>query len=366
MSERVLKHRPEISAIQYLRAIAAMSVVIFHLSWQLYWLRPTIQALTTLQSGVDLFFVISGYIMFYSTSGGSSLGPGEFFKRRLIRIVPLYWVATLAMIAVLFLAPHLVKQSVFKVDHAIASLMFFPMINPADRFSYAPLVWVGWTLNYEMLFYVFFALGIALGRRRPWQVFIVSALPIFALVSSGYIFTPEGLMKFYTDPIILEFVFGMLVAAIVTRERSPKASWIFIPLFLLFAALYCAPAGLQDYRFARFGTLSAFIILAALRAPWPRVALLRLIGDASYSIYIIHFFVLSAFSQAWRWLGLETSATEIIAFYFLGIVLTVISGVLCWQYIETPLSGIVQRALATRIPSPTGISGNAAAGRDYV
>jgi hypothetical protein len=87
--DKLLSHRLEITGVQYLRGFAAMSVVVFHLSFQLFWLRPTLQPLTTLQSGVDLFFVISGYIMFYSTSGGCDLSPVEFIKRRLVRIVPL-------------------------------------------------------------------------------------------------------------------------------------------------------------------------------------------------------------------------------------------------------------------------------------
>jgi peptidoglycan/LPS O-acetylase OafA/YrhL len=330
--------RNEIVGIQYLRGVAAMFVVVFHLSMQMEWMNPTATLLKTFQSGVDLFFVISGYIMFQSTRGGTGLDAFEFFKRRLIRIAPLYWLATLAMVAVLLIAPQFVKQAVLSFPHAAASLAFFPAPNPAAPGHYGPLVTVGWTLNYEMLFYALFAVAIAAGRKQPERVLMFTAAPIVALSLAGIIFRPEGIVGFYTNPVMLEFVFGMILAATVARPQARSAIFLaLIPLMLLL--MLVPPMGDGFYRTFRFGILAVLIVAAALLAPWPRSWILRLLGDASYSVYISHFFVLSAFTQAWKRLGLSTdTALAIGSFYVLGFIVSAIVGVLCWRLVEAPLS----------------------------
>lgn len=333
-----LYERNDIIGIQYLRGVAAMLVVIFHLSMQMEWMNPATTVLKTFQSGVDLFFVISGYIMFQSTRGGTALDAFEFFKRRLIRIVPLYWLATLGMVGVLLIAPQFVKQAVLSMPHAVASLAFFPAPNPAAAGHYGPLVTVGWTLNYEMLFYALFAVAIAAGKKRPERVLLLTAAPIVALSFAGIIFRPEGIIGVYTNPVMLEFVFGMILGATLSVPRTRSAIILaLIPMMLLL--MLVPPMGDGFYRAFRFGILAVLIVAASVLAPWPRSSLLRLLGDASYSVYISHFFVLSAFAQAWRRLGFSTDTTlSIFSFYLAGFVICAIVGVLCWRIVENPIS----------------------------
>jgi hypothetical protein len=133
----------EIEGVQILRGVAAMSVVVFHLAWQLQRIGSSDGGLSTLASGVDLFFVISGYIMVHSTAGGTNLSAREFIERRLIRIAPLYWFATAAAVVFLLLAPQFVRQTVLSSPHVIASFLFFPALHPSAPTEYAPLVYGG-------------------------------------------------------------------------------------------------------------------------------------------------------------------------------------------------------------------------------
>ena len=156
--------------IQYLRGVAALMVVLFHVLDSSGRLGEAVvlPAFPAGEAGVDLFFVISGFIIWH-TSRDPGLTPGRFMTKRIKRVVPLYWFFTLAMAAIVIVAPSLLRTTVFEPMHVIASLAFVPYLHPTLH-AYNPLVFVGWTLNYEMAFYVAFALLVPLtpGRRTLW------------------------------------------------------------------------------------------------------------------------------------------------------------------------------------------------------
>jgi len=339
----VLRH--EISGVQYLRGFAAMSVVVYHLSLQYNWLDSKSIELKTLQSGVDIFFVISGYIMFYSTDGGTNLPPVEFFKRRLVRILPLYWLVTLTMIVVLLLAPQLVKQSMLRFWHAVASLAFVPMLNPATKTNYSPLVAPGWTLNFEMLFYAIFAIGMAFNSRSPTKMIAIVISPIVILSTIGLALQPNGVLGVYTNPIMLEFAFGMLIAYATSNQKPRQAPLMYLALGILLAALFLLPMPENSLRSFQFGILASFIVTIAVLVKWPRLTLPLLVGDASYSIYLTHFFVLSALAQLWKRFGLAANPIYALSFYLVGIFTTVAVGILCFQLIERPMTTRGKRLL---------------------
>jgi exopolysaccharide production protein ExoZ len=154
--------------------------------------------------GVDIFFVISGFVMVYSSERlfGQPGAPITFFARRLARIVPLYWAAT--TILVWFVVPYASTKAV------LGSLFFGPHIP-----SEAPLLLVGWTLIFEMFFYVVFAIALFAKRRFA----VVAGVTVFLILFS-LLFGPDdagpstqpppssGIAYYLADPIIIEFVFG--------------------------------------------------------------------------------------------------------------------------------------------------------------
>jgi exopolysaccharide production protein ExoZ len=339
--------RKDLQGIQYLRGLAAMMVVVYHLSLQLNSINGATE-FQTLQSGVDVFFVISGFIMMYSTSGGTKITASEFLRRRLVRIAPLYWAATIFIVAMLLFAPQFVKSSKLEWEHASASLAFIAHENPAARGAYIPLVTPGWTLNIEMMFYAVFGCAIWLGSRKPLYVVLIAGVPLTALALLGLAFQPRGIFGFYANPIILEFVYGILIARHTMRNADlPMNALVVGALLLLFVGLLCAPPeGPLLLRSFRYGIPAAAIVFLALSKSVPRWTLLHLLGDASYSIYISHFFVLSAFAQLWRRLGLGALEHGALIFYFLGTTLAIVVGVACWRYIERPLTEVANRLSA--------------------
>ena len=116
-------------------------------------------------AGVDIFFVISGFIMVYASSRwfGSARAPRVFLAHRIARIVPLYWATMMVYLAVLLLTPWLLNSEYLAPHFVIASFLFIPAARPDGLVQ--PLYSLGWTLNYEMFFYALFAIAIAFPRR---------------------------------------------------------------------------------------------------------------------------------------------------------------------------------------------------------
>ena len=198
------------TGIQALRFLAAILVVMFHAT--LYTrdrLDPTFNSWIPGGGGVDVFFVISGFVMVVSSrklatkTGGWLL----FAKRRLIRIIPLYWLSTTLKIAAILAVPSLVLHTNLSFYQVATSYLFFPARNAEGDLH--PLLIVGWTLNYEMFFYMVFTLALLLRWDIYW--FIGTALGICAFGSLLPNIESDAL-RFYFNPIVLEFFGGMLLA----------------------------------------------------------------------------------------------------------------------------------------------------------
>ena len=219
---RAVGRSPELASIQALRAIAALAVAIAH-TYPLVGIEFGIAGYPTLitgAAGVDLFFVISGFIMVYASEDlfEQPGAPRTFFLRRLIRIVPLYWLVTTVLLVYLLLRYRsLLEHTPVTV---VASYFFIPTYNSAGPM--APVLPVGWTLNYEMFFYLVFAGGLLL--KRTVAVIVLSALLTAFGLWGRQLALPVPL-SILADPIILEFVFGMLVA-LAYREglKLPQAA----------------------------------------------------------------------------------------------------------------------------------------------
>jgi peptidoglycan/LPS O-acetylase OafA/YrhL len=320
--------RATLANVQALRALAAFMVVLVHL-----------QALAVLagapaglfefgNGGVDLFFVISGFIMVFTT-GRRPMGPAGFFGARLRRIAPLYWSVTLAVFLGALLAPRLFQGTQATVPGLVASLLFFPAFRPDGTMR--PIVFVGWTLNYEMAFYVLFAAALLL--RRRWQGVAAACLALAGLVLYGLLTrSADPLLVFYTQPMILEFGAGMLLGLAWPKLRSQLsggAIWgLAAAALAAFLFVLAAPklAGGLD-RVLAFGVPAVVMVGAALalektglalRSPWA----LRL-GNASYAIYLSHFFVTQAVILAVHRIGLHgaLAAASTGAVALLGVAL---------------------------------------------
>ena len=147
------KETDNLPSIHFLRGIAALVVCVMHLNGEAHKMLPQPLNVKTWISGVDIFFVISGFIMIYTNDKGfGSLESSiTFMFRRLIRIVPMYWLFTSLMVASIILFPRLLHTAQFSYCHLVLSLLFIPHISPDTSHDIHPILSLGWTLNYEVL-----------------------------------------------------------------------------------------------------------------------------------------------------------------------------------------------------------------------
>lgn len=271
--------------IQLLRALAALAVVGQHL--------PT---LSLGAWGVDLFFLISGFIVCHVTEGSTD----RFFTKRLIRVVPLYWAGTLMVFAVAALAPGLMNSTSADPVQLLKSLLFVPF---AKGELVRPVLFLGWTLNYEMFFYaVFFVSMLCSHRHRA----LVCACLLAGMVAAGAAWPSEHVvLAFYSDPLILEFILGMACFHLVKggviplgKGRHPARTLLAGAAVLGFLYLSPAQDGLPT-RLVVWGLPALWLFLVTLTGAG-RVRLpagLTLLGDASYSLYLFHPYIVQVLDR---------------------------------------------------------------------
>jgi peptidoglycan/LPS O-acetylase OafA/YrhL len=274
--------------IQALRGLAALTVLIGHAS----------SVDLPGGFGVDLFFCISGFIMMFVTHGNAD----GFAVKRIIRIVPLYWMATLAMylgLTVATLKGWQYRGASVSIENLVKSFLFFPY----SKDSLLPILATGWSLNFEVLFYLIFAVSCAVSQK--WRGVIASA--IIAAVP----FIP-GLSRVYSE-VMYEFIYGILAYYVlwyvhdhVRLSRNTQIGLLFVSLSML-ALLYAVEWLGLHVRFPHcliegVPALVLFLAYAMATAFTPPAAAVKL-GDMSYSVYLVHYPVALASLQCFVLLG---------------------------------------------------------------
>jgi exopolysaccharide production protein ExoZ len=287
---------PNFQTVQVLRAIAALLVVLYH-ALEVWGERidPTAPGTgwTNGAAGVDIFFVISGFVMVVSSRRLITEPAGWliFLRHRVVRIVPLYWLLTTVKVAAVALFSGMVLRTGLDFNFVIGSYLFMPVVDSANHFR--PVLSVGWTLTYEFLFYLLFA--VALAARVGVLRIIVPGLGLIAALALVRTETwPSWTVLF--DTIVLEFILGVLLAK-WTLQGSRLRPMVAIGLVIAgFAAVLCVPLVSENARVLTWG-IPAFMIVAGAVSLEPLVARglprwLLALGDASYSIYLSHGFIL--------------------------------------------------------------------------
>ena len=304
------EQRPQgkLVSLQYVRALAAIIVVGWHTGFSYTFLG---------QAGVDLFFIVSGFVMMLVSGRESSAS--RFATSRFLRVVPLYWAVTL-IVAVSVRAP---------VSAVVSSLLFWP-----DRPF--PVVIQGWSLNLEMLYYVLFALALEVpGRRRLVALTIEMTVLCFVVP----LMLPDGaVVTSSSNPLAFEFLAGAYLYKLWRFDYLPlgAAAWVMglAGLVTLAAthALGGAPAGWV--RVAFWGVPSFAMVAAGLAiersGQLPRLRLLEVLGDASYAIYLTHMLVISLVA------GILHSMWAPIALS-IAIIWACVVGYLVHRFVERPM-----------------------------
>lgn len=320
-------------SVQSLRGIAALFVLAQHICF-----------IGRGAFGVDLFFLISGFIMMYTTEKETE----HFLLKRLIRIIPLYYFMTIISYIALLLFPQLFEQTTASPVYLIKSLMFIPFSMGGVT---QPLLRVGWTVNYEMLFYLLFFAAMKISKR--YRALICSGMLVLLVLIGQWV--PEGTepFSFWTDSILLEFAAGMALFYAFrfwsTREEYhteddllPEAS---VMLLLVCAVLFACEWCSYDSSFlcslpqaVRWGIPSTLILwlmlVAGIRVKMPKF-LVRL-GDMSFSIYLIHYYPMRLLNKLLN--NTKQPDLRAILITCAAVLITLAVSWLCYRLIEKKLT----------------------------
>lgn len=290
--------------VQALRGLAAGLVVIDHaLTFAVGHglpAEPTTRIAWALGDlGVAVFFVISGFIMVVATPESVGLADASaFLRRRAIRVIPLYWICTAAAIALIGLGVWR-SASPASVETIVKSALFIPYQDATGWPR--PILGPGWTLNYEAFFYLLFAVSL-LAPRRVGLFALIGLL--CALSVAGVLLAPtDPVLRFYTAPWLLLFAAGVGLGAVHLRR---PIRW--------------------------------------LRSSAPSFVLA--VGDASYSLYLTHFFVLLVVAKLWTVAGSPMAP----AFVVFAVASTIPPALLCHRILERPLLAWLRALTENTVP----------------
>jgi peptidoglycan/LPS O-acetylase OafA/YrhL len=340
-----MSNTTKLESVQALRGFAALYVFTFHAKIPLpLWSEDASATLLHITNngfmGVDIFFVISGFIMAWVAAMRSNDGPLAFALKRFFRVAPPYWIATCVTLYLLVTGNT--------SDGLLKSLMFYPLSSHGGPFYGYALLNTGWTLNYEMLFYALFCASLLFGRYSLIALVIaicglVFGFPIlsgdgFSVDVTRQLSVSEPYLMLATNPILLEFVLGIGCAVIYSklRGKTPKVvAAVLLALGISLMAWTTTRDGINSG--IEVGIPAAVLLLGSLLSEdsgllrVPRFA--SWLGEISFSFYLVH----AAIVQLVRYKvppPLGSAGTYGQMLFELGIILLVAS---CWhRFIETP------------------------------
>ena len=285
----------KIQSLQVLRGLAAWLVVYHHYMQIFHSFNSTSSIGEFFSSrggfGVDLFFVLSGFMMYLAASRPSTDG-WSFFIKRLFRVFPTYWFFTFIIIIAVALIPSAFIYNQYTAYTLIQSLLFIPHENVSGLGVY-PVLTVGWTLNYEVLFYSILAVCLAVFKRKGIYICCVLIL-LFPIVFYSFDNVTMSVIK---NPKMWQFVFGMAIGYIFLKYKI-----IEIPLFktglISLIAGGIVLSGIVGYGLIHTTISASLIVIGFIlinnlfNEKNLLTQFLIKLGDYSYSTYLAHILVL--------------------------------------------------------------------------
>lgn len=354
------KQASTIYSVQILRAVAALLVVADHSLIHIFSVYDVPQIYHAMAwklggIGVMIFFVISGFVMMLTNDGkfGRTGETSRFIINRIIRIVPLYWAMTFVA-AALFIAT---ATKAISVSYLLKSMFFLVAVNPDSGTIMQPVLGPGWTLNYEMFFYLIFALCLALPKRLALTGFttVMLALVLWGMNSlpSAEINDPQTLFGFYANPLLLLFVSGVWLGVIYKKlalQQTTNISliWMFIAVIATIAFGWMThksswPVYLQPLEYVQPFLCVAIALLCRFQPENLTARIGVLLGEASYSIYLSHILTLAIIRKIVPVTPLY--GTLYFAIAFIG---STITGVIIYKLVEMPLTDFCRNLIKNK------------------
>jgi exopolysaccharide production protein ExoZ len=339
----------KLEGIQILRGYAAMLVVVTHL-WSAGVISSALRFSRIGGLGVDIFFVISGFIMCYSLRDQiSSNDSVQFLKKRVFRVYPIY-----LLVLIPFLVQYL-NQPGTPVDPLmiIGNLLLSPSFLGGS--DYRMLVGPAWTLTYELFFYALFAVAIFSSRSKTRAIYTVIMM-ILLMVASINLLGLKGerlqwsnFQYIVGDTLLLNFVIGCVCYFLWRKYgREVFSFWTALGAALVLTVVSLALSKFGLPRILSLGLPAGAIVLIFLFAEFEKRQLTRpllFLGSASYSIYLIH-----AVIAHWKHLLIGTSAHENDLTGILLTCVAVAAGCIFYVVVENPISRVLHEKSTRSLP----------------
>ncbi len=340
--DRTQFYGQKFNMIQVLRGIAVIFVLLEH-----------IELCGFGAFGVDIFFVISGFMAMYSTSDKSKQKGFSFLIKRFFRISPLYYVMTLIVAVATLLAPQVFEQTEFSVWYILKAFLYIPYTINGDA---TPILRVGWCLNYEMLFYLVFFIAMKISHK--YRGLITSAVFLALTVIGGFVDFESVILRFWFGELCAEFVLGILAFYICyaaypffrsVKERkflkgllSVSVVLTSILLFIMMAKKITVFSASGFLRPLNWGVSSfvIFIIVFWLGCIIDVPDTVVKPGNISFSLFLVHYPIIMAVNRIGE--NFDNIGTRILI-TILGVVISVVISIPAYYLFERKLYGIFKK-----------------------
>lgn len=330
-----MKNSNKLLSLQILRSLATLIVVLHHIDQSLYQYSTTSPFFVLFrnygQIGVDIFFVLSGYIMYYTIKNNNRSG-GAFFLDRFFRIYPVYWAMTFLLMLSLFTLPIESYNTSFTGETLIKSFLLIPSENP-NGVGFYPFLYVGWTLIFEFFFYTILSISLAIHRKYALIIATIS-LSAFPLIFKGYNILGNS------NNLIYEFVLGILIAYFFDYVKKTRFSHLLNTPLVIIPALALNSTAIYyiGFTFTVKCLSSGVIVLMFLfledffKKNHKKVRFFVHLGDISYSSYLVHPIILG-----WFKVPFSATSSDALQYTYIAVVLVLIYilSAVSYKHIET-------------------------------
>jgi exopolysaccharide production protein ExoZ len=369
------EQRYKLDWLQGLRGLAALLVVLTHGRYFLADTPSQALAETLLRpgaAGVDLFFLISGFIMVHASAGsdGSASDASRFLLKRFFRIWPVYAVLTLVGVYATR-GPGWLLDS-WNLGALAQSLLFLPIDASTPPYYDLPYR-LGWTLNFEMYFYLVFAASMRFGRQRwlafgVWMGVTLIGLPLayghaVSLDVQHDYHLPYAYLNQISNPIIWDFAAGVVIGKLYQSRLALPAGVATNNLLLTVLALalwWAYSGGATFHGLNNMGAGPAAVLLcvalASKRMPIVMPRCTVWLGEISFSLYLCHFIVFKLLTKTLVALGME-ARTHDWAYVFMTAALAIPVAAISHRYLEQGLSGWLRRLALARFERAQTLTG---------
>lgn len=326
----------KIDSIQLLRVIASIGVALFHI--QCFYATGLY-----LEFGVHLFFIISAFLVMYTTQKK----PKIFLRKRLLRVLPLYWMLTIATFLIICILPNLLPSD-GSFRSLFSSLFFIPYMREGVRAAEGairPLVGPAWTLNYEVFFTLVFAAAMKISHKYRG---VIAGVVVLLLALCGKVFEITSVpLFFWTRDYWGDFAAGIIVFYILRRCYHVDFTDAMRKFFLSGAVIVMMIMGWGGFSeprwliFAFLGSVATVLFTLGLKKTIIPNILIK-VGDMSYSFYLFHYYVIVAVGKI---INLNTFSAQSLIGTVLILVITQLMACVSFELIEKRLTSMIKNRL---------------------